>query len=69
MSLKVVLEFSGRDEDGVDHILNLQVPHLGIGQYSTDKIDRMLYQLCMAFLLAVDHQDCVDHVCSCWYVQ
>jgi hypothetical protein len=62
--IKVVLQLSGCNEDGVDEFLNLSVPSFGLIEHLTDEIDRALNTISVVGLLALDHEDSRDNLIS-----
>ena len=41
--LEVMAQLAGRHEDGVQHFLRLRVAFLGVPEYLTDKVHRLLH--------------------------
>jgi hypothetical protein len=56
-----MFQISGCNQDGVDQLLNLQVPSFGLIEHLTDEVNRVLDFVYMAGFLTLDHDDCGDH--------
>ena len=59
-----MFQLSGCYQYGVDQLLNLWVPGLGLIEYLTDEIDWSLYLVDVAGLVALDHHGRGDHSIS-----
>ena len=67
MRLEVVPQLALCDEDHVEELLDLRVPHLGVGQDLADEVHRTLYLQGMAFFLPFHYQGCADDLrCGCY---
>jgi hypothetical protein len=64
ISVKVMFQLSGCNQDSVDQLLNLRVPGFGLIEYLTDEVNKMLDFVNMAGFLTLDHDDCGDHTIS-----
>jgi hypothetical protein len=51
-------------QDGVDQLLNLEVPRFGLVKYLADEVNRALDFVDVARFLTLDHDDCGDHMIS-----
>jgi hypothetical protein len=61
ISIKVMFQLSGYNQDGVDQLLDLRVPRFGLIEYLTDEVNRALDFVNVAGFLTLDHDDCRDH--------
>jgi hypothetical protein len=56
-----MLQLSGCNQDGVEQLLNLQVPSFRLSEHFADEVNRALDFVHMAGFLTLDHNDCGDH--------
>jgi hypothetical protein len=62
ISIEVVFQLLECNQDGVDQLLNLRVPSLGLIEHLADEINRALDFIYVTMFLTLDHDDCGDHV-------
>jgi hypothetical protein len=59
-----MFQLSGCNQDGVDQLLNLRVPGLGLIEYLSDEVNRALDFVNVDGFLTLNHDDCRDHAIS-----
>lgn len=63
--LEVLAELSGRNQDCIQELLDLQIPSLGLIQDFTDEIDWALDLVCMSCILSFNNNSCANHLGGC----
>ena len=58
------MQLLGRHGDGVEKILCLRVPRLGVGQHFADEVNGSLDLKGMSLFFPFDHQGSTDHMVS-----
>jgi hypothetical protein len=61
ISVEVVFQLLGCNQDGIDQLLNLRVPGFGFIEHLADEVNRALDFMHVAGFLTLDHDDCGDH--------
>lgn len=69
MGVEVVPKLPLADEDGVNHLLDVEVARLGLSQYFADVVDRVLDLQRVSLLLAFHHESHTYHLSGCRHVQ
>ena len=60
-----MFQLSGHDKYGVDELLNLRVPCVGLIEHLRDKVDWALHHINMFVFIAFDHDNPGDHAIYC----
>jgi hypothetical protein len=56
-----MFQLLGCNQDGIDQLLNLQIPRFGLIEHLADEVNRALDFVHVAGFFALDHDDCGDH--------
>jgi hypothetical protein len=56
-----MFQLLGCNQDGIDQLLNLQVPSFGLIEHFADEVNRALDFVHVAGFLPLDHNDYGDH--------
>jgi len=62
-------ELPRRDEEGIEQLLGLRVPCLGIDKDFADKLYRPLHRVGLTDILSLCDEDRADHIGGCGDVQ
>jgi hypothetical protein len=69
MSLEVVRQLEGHDQQSICQLHYVEVPSLQVTQHFTDKVHRVLNLVYATQLLSLDNNSCADHVVCRRYVK